>query len=420
MLYHLSFHFRNSETYLDAHGEQGSAKSTLQKLIKMLVDPSTVRTLTFPRDINELVQQLSHYYVAYYDNVSYIKEWISDVFCRAATGGGFSKRKLYTDDEDIIYNFKRCIGINGINLAATKTDLLDRGIIIQLETIPKKRRRKEEDIWNEFETLRPQLLGYIFDILVKVLQVKQKGGITIPNGLNRMADWEEYAEIISRCMGYKEGEFLGVYQKNINIQIDEAIAASPLSMAVVELMNPNNDEKKEESDDTPTELYLQLNEMAETKLKIDIKKIKSWPKSPNQLSRRLNEIKPNLREKGLVTERYKDEKGNRKIKIRKVSSISPYRQELENQEENHDKSLDGTLDDTKQVSSNNNNENQEQNNGFGRFDDVDGTLHSIYRKYPNSDIWACEDCNFTGDKWFMHKHPCKYNNNKNIFNPKGG
>jgi hypothetical protein len=33
------------------------------------------------------------------------------------------------------------------------------------------------------------------------------------------------------------------------------------------------------------------------------------------------------------------------------------------------------LDDTKTVSSNNNDKNYEQNNGFGRFGDVDDTLH---------------------------------------------
>ena len=87
------------------HGEQGSAKTTLQELIKMLVDPSIVKTLTFPRDINELIQQLSHNYIAYYDNVSVIKEQISDALCRAVTGSGFSKRQLYTDDDDIIYYF---------------------------------------------------------------------------------------------------------------------------------------------------------------------------------------------------------------------------------------------------------------------------------------------------------------------------
>jgi len=40
------------------HGEQNSAKSTLQELIRVLADPSAVLTLAFPRDINELVQRL--------------------------------------------------------------------------------------------------------------------------------------------------------------------------------------------------------------------------------------------------------------------------------------------------------------------------------------------------------------------------
>ena len=229
-----------------------------------------------------------------------------------------------------------------------------------------------------FEILRPQLLAYIFDILVKVLQVKQKGGIKISNGLNRMADFEEYAEIISRCMGYHENEFLRVYQDNIGVQIDEAIQANHLSMVVMELMD--NKEIGDELDKTPTELHLELNDVAENQLKINIQKIPSWPKSPNQLSRRLNEIKTNLREKGIVIEKYKDEKGHRKIKIRKVSSISPYRQDLENQAQSQNKSLDDTLDDTFHASSTHRDNNQAQNNGFGRLDGIDNTLHEFQEK----------------------------------------
>ncbi|MBV9179268.1 MAG: hypothetical protein JO297_19730 [Nitrososphaeraceae archaeon] len=56
------------------HGEQGSTKSTLLELIKMLVDPSSIRTLSFPRDNKELVQQLSHNYITYFDNISNIRE----------------------------------------------------------------------------------------------------------------------------------------------------------------------------------------------------------------------------------------------------------------------------------------------------------------------------------------------------------
>jgi hypothetical protein len=140
------------------HGEQGSAKSTLLELVKMLVDPSIIRTLSFSKNNDELVQKLSHNYISYFDNVSDIRNWISDQLCRAVTGSGFAKRELYTDDDDIIYNFRRCIGFNGINLAATKADLLDRGLIIQLERIPEEQRRTIEDIWKDFEKIRPLLL----------------------------------------------------------------------------------------------------------------------------------------------------------------------------------------------------------------------------------------------------------------------
>ena len=61
-----------------------------------------------------------------------------------------------------------------------------------MDRISKETRRKIEDIWKDFEIFQPQLLGYIFDIIVKFLQIKQNGGITIPNGLNRMADFEEF------------------------------------------------------------------------------------------------------------------------------------------------------------------------------------------------------------------------------------
>lgn len=160
------------------HGPEAAGKTACQELIKSVVDPSVKPTLTFPRDIDGLIQQLSHNYVAYYDNVAVLPEWLSDALCRAVTGTGFSKRELYSDDDDVIYQFLRCIGFNGINLAATKSDLLDRGIIMGLKRIDDKKKMIRElkgDILPEFEKILPQLLGYVFDILVKVLKVMNNG-----------------------------------------------------------------------------------------------------------------------------------------------------------------------------------------------------------------------------------------------------
>ena len=33
-------------------------------------------------------------------------------------------------------------------------------------------------------------------------------------------------------------------------------------------------------------------------------------------------------------------------------------------------------------------------------------IKNIFRR-GRTDTWACKKCKFTGDKWFMRKHPCK-------------
>jgi hypothetical protein len=276
--------------------EQGSAKTTEDEFKKKLVDPSSVETLTFPRDINELVQKLSHNYVAYFDNVSKIQYWLSDQLCRASTGSGFSKRELYTDDEDIIYNFILCTGINGINIIGLRPDLLDRSILRKRQPILKHKRRKKEDIQAEFEQMRPQLLGYIFDVLAKVLQVKASGGIKL-DYLPRMADFAEIGEIACRCMGYEDNEFLKAYDKNIETQVEEAIAANLVSSAIIKLM-----EDRTEWTGTATQLLAVLEDIAITHLKVNTN-TKQWPKAANVLSGRLEEVKTNLREIGILIDK---------------------------------------------------------------------------------------------------------------------
>ena len=89
---------------------------------------------------------------------------------------------------------------------------MDRGLIIEAERInEKKRRRLEGDILLEFERIKPQLLGFIFDVLVKVLQVKARGGITVTS-MSRLVDFETDCEIIARCLGYQGEEFTKAYR----------------------------------------------------------------------------------------------------------------------------------------------------------------------------------------------------------------
>jgi hypothetical protein len=380
------------------HGSQGAAKSTLQEMVKMLVDPCVIKTLSFPRDGNELIQQLNKHYVTFYDNISFIREYISDQLCRAVTGSGSSKRKLYSDDDDVIYNFKRCVGFNGINLAATKADLLDRGLIIFLERIAESKQVKPNVLWEQFEALIPELLGYIFDVLVQVL--KWENNYTqVLDKLPRMSEFAEYGEVIARIMGYKENEFIEAYRKNIELQSEQVIDSSIVALAIIDLMDTTN-----EWTGTSTELLAVLESRVEYS-KINIKN-KYWPKAPNKLSGKIKEIEINLKQEGIEIEREKspDKTRQRILTIRKVSSVSSTVHKDPNQARIDAKISDDTSDDSHElnnISSEANNKNHAQKEPIGRSDGSDDSIHISNIRPPKQ---KCQHCDYEDNNYDLRIH----------------
>ena len=281
------------------HGIHGSGKSTFQEFYKLVVDPSAALTTAFPTNLAELVQILSHSYLTFFDNVSEISQLSSDQLCRAVTGSGFVKRGLWTDDEDFIYNMKRAVGYNGINVTATRADLLDRILSIQLKPIDRRQRRKLKSLYKDLEQILPYLLGYIFDVIVKVLD--RIGEVKLDE-LPRMADFAEIGELIAICLGYEKGKFIEVYNSNIGFTNEEAINASAVATAVIHLMNT-----QAVWSGMSMELLSKINDMTSRRTDISwISRSKEWPKTPRALSDRLNEVIPNLRDIGIIIHREYD------------------------------------------------------------------------------------------------------------------
>jgi hypothetical protein len=278
------------------HGEKGSAKSTLQTLIKLLVDPAKPRLLTVYKDLKEFIQQLAHNHVAFYDNLKHTPQWLSDEACKAVTGVGSTKRKLYSDDDDVVYEYMRCLGFNGINISLTEPDALDRSLMIELERIKRENARQENEIMEEFYRLRPFLLSYIFDVLSKALAIKPT---MILEDLPRMADFAIWGESISRAMGYSEMEFIEAYYENIGKQNTEAVESDPLGQARTIFERDNRYYGYNEETPTcwtaRTSSFLDiLNSIAgENHINTDYN---SWPRTADALTKRLKVISSNLRE----------------------------------------------------------------------------------------------------------------------------
>ena len=292
-------------------GSQGSAKSTLSKLLRSIVDPSFIEIASLLDNQRELVQALAHHAFLFFDNVSHISEAVSDTLCKAVTGSGFVKRELYSDDDDIIYKFKRSIGINGINLVATRPDLLDRSIILELERIDESNRKQEKEIEDRLEKDLPLILGGVFDVLVKTLRIKPTIKLS---AFPRMADFASWGSAVAEALGYTKEEFRDAYQNNIDKQTEAILNENIVAIVLISYTEESSWRRWE---GTMSELLENLTRHAPFAHVNTYDKY--WPKAANRLSYALNILKVTLRSVNISITISAGKK--RRVVIEKISLI---------------------------------------------------------------------------------------------------
>jgi hypothetical protein len=290
----------------DFHGGQGSAKTTTCNMLKKILDPGEASALK-AKDETEFIQGLAHNYAVVLENVSYITNWLSDLLCRAVTGEGFSKRQLYTDEEDIIFKFRRLIMINGIGVTITAPDLLDRALIISLDEVDATKRRQEAELWGAFEKSRPALLGAVFTALSGA--IREYPNITSTT-LPRMADFARWGMAANVGRGKKAKTFLEDYDKNVSRQNEVAILESVVATVLIDWFSAP---ERKSWEGLPQELHAQLKEHA-VNMKIAERK---FPASPSALTNKLKRVKPNLATVGMKIDWDRTNKA-RKITIAKI------------------------------------------------------------------------------------------------------
>jgi hypothetical protein len=282
----------------NASGAMGSGKTTIQRLIKRLLDPTAPETVRFdPRDF---LQKAMHAYIVMADNQNTIPEWAADTLCRLVTGEADSKRRLYTDDEDFIIELRRAVLLNGINVPTDRGDVLDRSLVVELERIPDGDRRTEEEMWERFEAEHPKLLGALFDVLAQAMALKASIKLS---RRPRLADWGEYAAAVYEVMGWGAEQFLSDWDEIVKVQNRSTLDGSPVAQAIIKFM-----EDRESFEGSSTELHKKLEAIAE-EIGVSIVRDKAWPKSARWLWRRIQEVVPLLVGVGIEASRKRDEAG---------------------------------------------------------------------------------------------------------------
>lgn len=292
-------------------GEHGSGKSTAGRLLRACVDPNSAPLRAEPKDGRDLMISANNSWCLAFDNLSYIPPWLSDALCRLSTGGGFATRELYTDQDEIIFDLQRPVLLTSIEEVATRSDLLDRCLIIWLKAIATERRRAERELLAEFEKVRPLVLGALLDAVSVAL--RRLPSIKIP-GLPRLADFALWATAAESALGWTDGTFMKAYERNRESANDLAIEASVVAGPLLEFL-----ESRGEWSGRSSELLTLL----EQRVTEQVKREKAWPKNGRSLSGRLKRLAPNLRALGWLVDYDRTAKKRSLIIRRAPESAAP-------------------------------------------------------------------------------------------------
>ena len=210
-------------------GEQGSAKSTMSRMVRNFIDPHKAQVKALSRSEHDLIIAAENTLIVAIDNVSHIDEKLSDSLCRLSTGVVFSTRKLYTDSDERIFDVCRPVIINSIGEVITRPDLLERSIVIGIPIIPKSKVKTDEVLDIRYAALQGEILGALLDGVVHALRTYRE--LELPTK-HRMADFQQWAAAAMPAFGWTAEQFLAAHEENIEAAQDTALDSSPIVPAI--------------------------------------------------------------------------------------------------------------------------------------------------------------------------------------------
>ncbi|MFT4058461.1 MAG: hypothetical protein QM652_02825 [Legionella sp.] len=271
---------------LELVGEQGSAKSTTQEFLRQLIDPNSCNLRASPKSDEDVYIAGSMNWLISYENISYLPQKIQDALCVVSTGGGYAKRKLYSNADETHIKVKRPVVLNGICASITSQDLIDRTISIETPLV--EHRVESNQLRRIYSDNHSQMLGALFDIFANSLTILPS--IYLPkSSCPRLIEFVKLGMAISEVMGCSGHDFLEAFNLNRTEAIARTIEASPVASAVIEMVD----------DRGSVPLTMPLKYLLPRLEKHSPPGSDSWPKTPKGLGDALRRAAPALRQMGI-------------------------------------------------------------------------------------------------------------------------
>lgn len=186
-------------------GGAGTGKSSMQRMITEILDPNSRGLVNWDETSNkDLAIMLNRSHLINFDNVSRITAKKSDLLCQSVTGGNFSVRKLYTDNDEINYNLKSRIIISSVENCIDREDLSSRVLYMNVPKLRNKGRIEENELMELFEEERPQIISELLTILALSLEEYPEWKKT-HKSFHRLAGFEVFGSLVATILDEENG-----------------------------------------------------------------------------------------------------------------------------------------------------------------------------------------------------------------------
>jgi hypothetical protein len=266
-------------------GEQGTGKSTEVRRMVQLLDPGPAPLRTSPRDVEQWAVAASGSWLVALDNVSRMPEWLSDALCRAATGDGFVRRRLYSDADVSVLAFRRVVLLTFIDAGALRGDLADRLVTFDLDRIDATQRRTDADLEQRWRQLHPLALGALLDLAARAFDIL---GEVHPPTLSRMADYHRIVAAVDRVTGWDGARRYATQGERL---AEDVVAGDAVAETIVRLL-----ERQPTWEGTAGDLLGQLDTLTGDR------KVRTWPTNGRAMAGALKRCAPALRTVGVQVE----------------------------------------------------------------------------------------------------------------------
>jgi hypothetical protein len=181
-------------------GYAGSGKTTTANYIRSLIDPFTKgQVLAKIPDTDHLAIHGRKRRIIAIDNLSHITADQSNILCGVSTKSSISKRKLFTDGDEVLIDLANLIILTSIGNVVNKSDLLSRSINIELEKLSDETRSSESSLKADFERYHGDMLGGLLNMVVFALNYRDT---TEPPTFSRMTEFIHLGEGVEKYLDY--------------------------------------------------------------------------------------------------------------------------------------------------------------------------------------------------------------------------